>query len=100
MELQQNMAQTAALSVSVTSTQVFLSPCFICSMLGDLDDRVEDFSDLEEEFRLEAPVTEWVERDWPESRPRQQRSLSQHRDEQLALLLLLRLVTSSFSKVS
>ena len=70
-------------------------------MLGDLDDRVEDFSDLEEEFRLDAPVTEWVERDWPESRPRQQRSLSsQHREEQLALRRRLRLLTSSFSKVS
>ena len=69
-------------------------------MLGDLDDRVEDFSDLEEEFRLEAPVTEWVERDWAESRPWQHRSLSQHREEQLALLRLLRLLTSSFSKVS
>ena len=69
-------------------------------MLGDLDDRVEDFSDLEDEFRLEAPVTEWVERDWAESRPWQHRSLSQHREEQLALLRLLRLLTSSFSKVS
>ena len=38
------------------------------SILGDLDERsdlVEDFSDLDEEFLLEAPVTEWVE--WPES---------------------------------
>ena len=39
----------------------------MCSILGDLEDRVDDFSDLEEEFLLEAPVTEWVERDWPES---------------------------------
>ena len=36
-------------------------PCFINSILGDLDDLLEDFSDFEEEFLLEAPVIEWVE---------------------------------------
>ena len=44
-------------------------------MLGDLEDRVEDFSDLEDELRLEAPVTEWVERDWAESSPWRQGSI-------------------------
>ena len=56
----------------------------MCSILADLEDLVEDFSDLEEEFLLDAPVTDWVERDWPES-SLQQPSLSQHREEQEAL---------------
>jgi len=74
------------------------------SILGDLEERsdlVEDFSDLEEEFLLEAPVTEWVE--CPESR-RPQRPCpwdSQHREEQEALRRLdLLWRDSSLSKVS
>ena len=36
-------------------------PCLLNSTLGDLDDRLEDFSDFEEEFLLEAPVMELAE---------------------------------------
>ena len=68
----------------------------MCSILGDLEDRVEDFSDLEEEFLLDAPVTEWVERD-SSLHP----SLSQHREEQEALRRRIRrLRINSFSKDS
>ena len=72
----------------------------MCSILADLEDLVEDFSDLEEEFLLEAPVTDCVERDWPES-SLQQPSLSQHREEQEALRRRIRrLRINSFSKDS
>ena len=74
------------------------------SILGDREERsdlVEDFSDLEEEFLLEAPVTEWVE--CPES-SRPQRPCpwdSQHREEQEALRRLdLLCRDNSLSKVS
>ena len=30
-------------------------------MLGEREERLEDFSDLEEELRLEGPVSEWPE---------------------------------------
>jgi hypothetical protein len=36
-------------------------PCLICSMLGEREERLEDFSDLEDEARLEAPVRERLE---------------------------------------
>ena len=68
----------------------------MCSILGDLEDRVDDFSDLEEEFLLDAPVTECVERD-----SSLQCSLSQHREEQEALRRRIRrLRINSFSKDS
>ena len=38
-----------------------LLPFLLNSRLGDRLDLLEDFSDFEEEFLLEAPVMEWVE---------------------------------------
>ena len=47
------------------------SPGLTHSRLGEREDLVEDFSERDEEFLLEAPVTERVE--WPESSGPQQR---------------------------
>jgi hypothetical protein len=48
-------------------------------MLGEREERLEDFSDLDEEFRLEGPVSERLEgpvNEWPESSRRVRRPSS------------------------